>query len=250
MKKTATLFFIIVLLAAGCDDYPSREDIPIIIEDAVADYDGNHYDAVHIGNKVWMAENLRTTHYADGKEIPAGNDAISDSIPYRYAPDDNENNVEKCGYLYNSPAVMDGKPASNADPSGVQGICPDGWHVPSIQEWRYLKSALSYRSIYIGEGGEYDDIAKSMASTEGWETSTAGPGYDQLHNNTSRFNARPTGYRNAGGFCYYGVKTRFCSSSFNSSALRYAVLIDNDKTKLMESTAPNENGYSVRCVKD
>ena len=71
-------------------------DTPEIIHNAVTDIDGNHYDAVKIGDQVWMAENLRTTHYADGTVIPAGGDNFSDTDPYFY---DN-------GCFYNWPAAM------------------------------------------------------------------------------------------------------------------------------------------------
>jgi uncharacterized protein (TIGR02145 family) len=243
MKKTATLFFIIVLLAAGCDDYPSREDIPIIIEDAVADYDGNHYDAVHIGNKVWMAENLRTTHYADGIEIPAGNGAISDSIPYRYAPDSNANNVEKYGYLYNWPAVMHGAGGADANPSGVQGICPDGWHVPSCSEWNDLIVSVD-RKCYRDD--KTNGIAKSLASKEGWNaTTTAGrPGYEQYTNNKTGFNAYPAG-------CV--IHEAFGHGAFFWTTVKgHHFCINNNDNNVHHQAGgeTGEDGYLVRCVKD
>ena len=100
----------------------------------VTDIDGNVYKTVKLGNQVWMAENLRTTRYADGRKIPLGTTESFD-VAYRYYPDDNSANVADYGYLYNWPAVMNGSASSSANPSGVQGICPDGWHVPSNAEW-------------------------------------------------------------------------------------------------------------------
>ena len=100
----------------------------------VTDIDGNVYKTVKLGNQVWMAQNLRTTRYADGRKIPLGTRESFD-VAYRYYPNNNRANVSKYGYLYNWPAVMNGSLSSSANPSGVQGICPDGWHVPSDAEW-------------------------------------------------------------------------------------------------------------------
>lgn len=86
----------------------------------IKDYDGNKYDAVKIGNQVWIASNLKTEHYADGSEIPmAGEDTFSRTEPYRYCPDGNHQNVNDYGYLYNWPAVMHGAFSSENNPSKV-----------------------------------------------------------------------------------------------------------------------------------
>lgn len=89
----------------GRTQYPSTADV---IRNAVQDVDGNSYDAVRIGDQVWMATNLKTTHYADGTEIPQGT-TISDTTAYRYCPSNNPQTVDKYGYLYNWPAVMHGE---------------------------------------------------------------------------------------------------------------------------------------------
>ena len=101
----------------------------------VTDYDGNNYSTVLIGTQCWMAENLRTTHYANGVIIPMVNSTYGETTdPYCYEPNNNGSNVSTYGYLYNWHAVMHGESSSNANPSGVQGVCPTGWHVPSDAE--------------------------------------------------------------------------------------------------------------------
>ena len=102
-----------------------------IVQNAVMDTDGNSYDAVWIGGQLWMRENLRTTHYADGAAIPAGESGSSDTEPLYYDYSSSDIPLAERGYLYNWPAVMHGAAPSNTNPSGVQGICPSGWHVPS-----------------------------------------------------------------------------------------------------------------------
>ena len=131
----------------------------------VTDYDNNTYNTVQIGNQCWMKENLRTTHYSDGTSIPMGN-STSNTTAYYYV-DNNISNVSTYGYLYNWPAVMGNSSSSSANPSGVQGICPTGWHVPSDAEWIQL-------SDYVGSQTQYQCsansayIAKALASTSGW----------------------------------------------------------------------------------
>lgn len=119
-------------------EYPSTAEV---IRNAVKDIDGNKYDAVKIGNQVWMASNLRTTRYADGTAIPLGEiGTYSFTEPYHYVSgsygsnEENMVNVSTYGLLYNWKAVMWNWSSSNTNPSGVQGICPTGWHVPSDAE--------------------------------------------------------------------------------------------------------------------
>ncbi|MBQ1653060.1 MAG: hypothetical protein II060_04665, partial [Bacteroidales bacterium] len=90
--------------------------------------DNTDYKTIKIGDQTWMAENLR---YAG--DLSIGNDTSS-TVAYRYYPNGDESNVETYGYLYNWKAAMNGENSSDANPSGVQGICPDGWHLPSNAE--------------------------------------------------------------------------------------------------------------------
>ena len=122
-----------------------------MIYDAVTDIDGNHYDAVKIGEQVWMAANLRTTRYANGEVIAEGTNI--DTIPLRYAVPQADNPYY--GTLYNWYAVMHGEALSETRPGSVQGICPDGWHVPSNAEWtqlvRYCGGVSEYVCDTLGE---------------------------------------------------------------------------------------------------
>ncbi|MBQ5524527.1 MAG: hypothetical protein IIT93_03310, partial [Paludibacteraceae bacterium] len=61
---------------------------------------------------------------------------------YRYNPNDDVDNVATYGYLYNWTAVMNGESSSASTPSGVQGICPNGWHLPSDDEWKALLTEI------------------------------------------------------------------------------------------------------------
>ena len=163
----------------------------------LTDVDGNIYNTVQIGEQCWMRENLRTTRYADGTPIEHSNGG-SDTTAFWYYPMGDAANKPNYGLLYNWPAVVRGVMGSAANPSGVQGICPDGWHVPSDAEWTQLTDYVSTHSEYVC-GGNYINIAKAMVSTVGWDlSSTADPclaGNDTpATNNATGFGALPAGY--------------------------------------------------------
>ncbi len=215
----------------------------------VTDIDGNEYKTVKLGNQVWMAENLRTTRYADGTPIPLGTEASS-TTAYRYYPDDNSANVSDYGYLYNWAAVMNGSLSSEANPSGVQGICPDGWHVPSDAEWTELENYVKSQSQYVcGSSTSY--IAKALASEEGWNSydEEFAVGYNPDANNATGFSACPAGdyrgpYDNFGDYAIFWSATQGASDNAYYRILNYynAIVYRNYDSKYY--------GYSVRCVRD
>lgn len=139
---------------------------PCANEDSVVtDVDGNQYLTVQIGTQCWMKENLRTTRFPNGKEIALGKKKDG-YTPLRYAPKDSLARVPEFGFLYNWCAAMNESASSTSNPSGVQGICPDGWHLPSASEWQQLvdyqdgikllepKPAGLYESGYDGFGND------------------------------------------------------------------------------------------------
>ena len=147
-----------------------RDDgLPCPYTPTLIDIDSNIYNTVQIGLQCWMKENLRTTRYADSTFIPAGS-ATSSTNGYRYLPYNNENIVSTYGYLYNWPAVMNGASTSYANPSGVQGVCPTGWHVPSDAEWTQLTNYVRSQTEFIC-GDTNVNIAKALASTIDWSIS-------------------------------------------------------------------------------
>ena len=214
----------------------------------VTDFDGNVYKTVKLGNQVWMAENLRTSRYADGTPIPLGTEASYD-VAYRYYPDDNSANVSDYGYLYNWAAVMNGS-ASSANPSGVQGICPDGWHVPSDAEWTELENYVSSQSQYVC-GGDEDYIAKALASEEGWNSSTdnCDVGYNPIANNATGFSARPAG-NYYGGYYDFGNYAYFWSATQSDSTNAYGRNLYYASAGVYRSYNYKDGGYSVRCIRD
>ena len=223
----------------------------------VTDIDGNEYKTVKLGNQVWMAENLRTTRYADGTLIPLGTEA-SFTTAYRYYPDDSSANVSDYGYLYNWAAVMNGSASSDANPSVVQDICPDGWHVPSDAEWTELTNYVKSQSQYVC--GDYTgNIAKALASEEGWysyyygECAVGNPDA----NNATGFSARPAGYYEVvcfdnyfDNYRYFGYDAYFWSATQSDSGNAYFRYLSYLSALVYRYDTTKDYGYSVRCVRN
>ena len=217
----------------------------------LTDYDGNIYNTVQIGQQCWMKENLRTTKYADGTSIALGS-IPSTTIAYRYYPDNNSSNVNTYGYLYNWKAVMRNSSSSDANPSGVQGICPTGWHVPSDEEWKQLTNYVSSQSLYVCDGNN-TYIAKALAFNAGWREHyhTGVVGNYQSSNNATGFSALPAGSF-YGNYRYVGYFASFWSTTQTQEKKGYAYNrhIYYNEANVDRSSKLKSNGYSVRCLRD
>jgi uncharacterized protein (TIGR02145 family) len=230
---------------------PSYPTTAHVIRNAVTDIDGNIYDAVQIGNQVWMAENLRTTRYSDGSDILSGA-APSYTTPLRYAPASNESNVSKYGYLYNWAAVMRGSSSSNNNPSGIQGVCPSGWHVPSADEWTELTEYVESHSEYWCDEVS-TNIAKALASTDGWleygMEDDCLASYNPSANNATGFSGRPAGsYWN--GYSYFNYAANFWSATKYSDSTAYGYDFQFDDPGVLLLDYYKDVGFSVRCIRN
>lgn len=192
--------------------------------------DGNTYATVTIGTQTWMAENLR---YEGNTTLST---STSTSEKYRYYPNDSYANVQQYGYLYNWPAIMDGAESSTTSPSGVQGICPDGWHVPSYGEWSRLNNTL---------GGTYGNAGSKLAGradlwADGLLTSSGNFG-------ETGFNALPAGTDYSIGF---GNNAFFwCTTMYDNDNVYYSYL-SSYSPDLRYEKLPPDSFLSLRCVRD
>ncbi|MBP5663738.1 MAG: hypothetical protein J6X16_05660 [Bacteroidales bacterium] len=156
---------------------------------SLKDIDGNKYKLVKIGTQCWMAENLRTTHYADGTEIFMDGNRVSNIIPYRYYPENSEKNLPTYGFYYNWAAVMGGSISSASVPSNIQGVCPNGWHVPSFEEYMTLLDYVASQPQYQCDGNIRKAV-KAITSSTGWDAFWE---VDFNNNNATGFNMLPAG---------------------------------------------------------
>jgi len=201
------------------------------------------YATVTIGTQVWMVENLNTTKYRNGDPIPKvtdntlwGNHTTGSYCDYN----NDEINSTTYGRLYNWYAVNDNRM-----------IAPAGWHVATDAEWTILTEYLTNKGY--GYQGSGTDIAKSMASTSGWNTySTPGSaGNDQASNNSSGFKALPAGYRYGdGSFSNIGYSNSFWSSTMSNTLGAWYRSMYYSIGDVSRSDYSKGSGFSVRCLKD
>lgn len=206
--------------------------------------DTNTYSYRLIGTQVWMTENLA---YLPSVHAP---DLGSDSSPRYYVYNYERDNIINAkitveyilyGVLYNWPAAMGGSTCSSANPSGVQGACPDGWHLPSDAEWTTLTDYLGGTSV---AGGKMKATGTLDATTGLWEDPNTGA------TNTSGFTALPGGYRTSIG-TFYGIGStgHWWSSTERDTDAWYRSMAYNYSDVGRGGTGKGY-GFSVRCLRD
>ena len=229
------------------------DTLPCHGETTVSDYDGNVYNTVQIGEQCWIKENVRSTHYSDGTLIALGAET-SGTVPYRYYPNNDSTVVSTYGYLYNWSALMHGATSSYATPSGVQGVCPVGWHVPSQPEWLQLCDFMNTQSEYLcGNNNAY--IGKALAATADWAASTSNCaiGNDLSANNASGFSALPAGRYNGtnGLYATFGTNAYFWTSTLGDGNAGYNFYLYNGGIGVNRNNMYSPTyGLSVRCLRD
>jgi uncharacterized protein (TIGR02145 family) len=206
---------------------------PSVTYGSMTDQDGNTYKTVVIGTQTWMAENLRTTKYQNGDQIPQFTDSLSWSklSSGAYCDFNNIKNADfiaTYGRLYNWLAATDSRK-----------IAPTGWHLPTDAEWNLLIT-------FLGGDTLAGDKLKEAGSTH-WSNPNIGA------NNETGFTALPSGWRfNDGGFAILGVFGDWWSSTpstvYANQGWDWAIYY-NDIFVINESSE-NQYGFSVRCVKD
>jgi uncharacterized protein (TIGR02145 family) len=196
---------------------------------SLTDIDGNTYRTVKIGNQLWMAENLKTTHYRNGDPIPN----VTDHSPwdglttgaYCYY-DNNAEKAQPYGLLYNWYAVNDHR-----------NIAPVGWHVASDAEWKILVD-------YLGGDADAGDKMKEKGTAH-WQSPNTGA------TNRSGFSALPGGCRMGYGyFGNLGESALFWSSSEGTGGHAWAPGIGSNRSRVARNDCPMKSGLSVRCVRD
>lgn len=191
----------------------------------ISDADGNEYNTLTIGSQIWMAENLRTTKYNDGTEMPVvreNSDWVGLNTPgYCWFENDAMAYKNSYGALYNWHTVNTGK------------LCPVGWHVPDRQDWTTL---LQYLGENAGDRltvGSFDPRASPIVYIEA--------------SNETGFSAKEAGVRNQEGVYYPSVYALWSSNEENTQNA-WRISISPGYTGL--NATDKRNGLPVRCLKD
>jgi len=204
---------------------------PLITYGNLIDIEDNSYKTVTIGTQVWMAENLKSTKYNDGLNIPlvAKNEHWStlDSPGYCWY-DNHKGHKPTYGALYNWYAVNTNK------------LCPTGWHVPTKDDWTILHT-------YLG-GVIWPGIKLKEAGTSHWNYSDKAT----IATNESGFTALPGGLRNSLGEFYHFRNLGLWWSStelISGEPWCFDMSYDDDNAYLDKGFVEN-TGFSVRCIKN
>lgn len=201
------------------------QEITFSTTSPVQDIDGNEYPTVQIGDQIWMAENLKTTTFNDGSSIPNVTDGDTwselTSAAYCWWENDTEEANDHWGAMYNYYTVAAGN------------LAPDGWHVPTEDEWDVLKDFID---------GDGDKLKHTGSTTFG-------------DNNQTSFNAYMAGYRHstAGSFYSRGDETYFWIAGEEPSStttVTYAVFLKEESKSIEHDANYMSRGFSVRCIKD
>ncbi len=194
--------------------------VSILAADGIVDIDGNSYDTVRIGHQVWMSENLNVTKNPDGNPVE------------NFCYNDNHNNCTQDGRLYPWYAAMD-----SATSPCAQGICPDGWHVPSDQEWKELEMSAGMSRTQA-----------DMATT--WRGSPAGralaPG------GFTGFDFWPAGryQTSSNDYCCDAIAYYWTSTEYSTSQAWRRCLDTSSSSVGRYHSFSKSYGFSLRCVKD
>lgn len=215
--------------------------------------DSHEYVYKTIGTQTWMAENLA---YLPQVNPPSAGAAWHDKYYYVYGYEGTSvgeakqtEMYEKYGVLYNWVASLNDQGDSYEVPSGVQGVCPPGWHLPSNPEWKILTEYLN-KNHYP---------ARDLASTSGWSLYVSaydGIGKNETTNNKTGFSIYPAGRRSPGGyFENFGYETIFWSTTGTNQEGHIGVYHFRLKWNISGiDYGPYwdyiDAGFPVRCLRD
>jgi uncharacterized protein (TIGR02145 family) len=196
----------------------------------VTDVDGNIYNTITIGTQVWMAKNLRVTHYKNGIKIPLvidGEEWITLTTPgFCWFDNDSSGYAEPYGALYNGYTI------------DTENLCPESWHVPSDAEWTILTDFLGGLDV---AGGKLKEIG-----TTHWIVPNTGATDD------FSFTALPGGSRTGGDGLFYdfGKFGYWWSSTKTNSEWGYVRRLGFMETGVTRNIYLWSDGFSIRCLKD
>ena len=197
--------------------------------DLIDERDGQLYKTITIGTQTWMAQNL--------------NFLYEKGTSHSFCFGDDPANCEKYGRLYTWSAALDSAGLYSEDGLGcgggatcgyfpvLRGVCPEGWHVPSDEEFETLRS-------FVSSAGDLQALGFAE-----WSGAT----------NTSGFSAIPSGFYtynygdNKADYYNLGEVARYWSRSEGASN-PYALVIKSSQK--LEGTNDTDDRLSVRCIKD
>ena len=185
------------------------------------EYDGKTYNTIQIGNQCWLKENLDVGIRVSGILNPENNGIIE-----KYCYKDDSTYCDTYGGLYQWNEAM-----QYTNMEGEQGICPQGWHIPTIAEFETLRTDFDF------DGNALKAIGQGTGDGAG--------------TNTSGFSALLAGWRiRWSGFYALGIYTGYWSSTEGFSGSALCMTLENSDSITTVGYSETQNGNSIRCLKD
>ncbi|MGK7393725.1 MAG: FISUMP domain-containing protein [Candidatus Cyclobacteriaceae bacterium M3_2C_046] len=200
-------------------------------EDSVRDVDGNKYPTVQIGNQCWTAENLRVIH------TPESTADNMIKIEGRYCFGANCSGQE--GAHYSWQAMMNGASAAESGDQVIQGVCPDGWHVPTLVMWQEMENLLKI----AGNGGAGTNVPVKIMGNN------SSSGFDGVYAEAWGYDPIPSDQYAAWWTANEFVPSN-ASDDFNSTNAYYRGVNANLLSIFQRGNTAKSVGLSVRCIKD
>lgn len=227
-------------LISSTYEFNITEGIPCP-ETPTVNYEGNIYNTVQIGGQCWLKENLNV-----GTKIDGASDQLDNNVIEKYCYDDHESNCDTYGGLYQWNEVM-----AYSLSEGAQGICPQGWHIPTDEEWKILEGTVD--TMYPVGDQEWDKVNEDrgfnaglfLKSNNGWPSGSNGE-------NLYGFGALPSGHRTRYGTGFNNMEESgfFWTSTKNTSIGSYFRDVMFYHNKIFRASGFDTLGFPVRCIKD
>lgn len=198
--------------------------------------DGNVYGWIKIGEQIWMAENLAYLPVVNQRQ----EESRTSPLYYVYDYEGTDIVEAKATSKYGEFGVLYNWPAARI-------VAPEGWHVPTDEEWKELEIFLGMTSVDADKSGIYrwsGSVGNKLKATTGWSG-------DEEENNSSGFNALPAGERGTTNqFVEQGEKASFWTATEEDANKAYRRLLEGSQPGVFRQDYYKEFGYSVRCVRD
>ncbi len=196
-------------------------------------YEGQVYNTVQIGNQCWLKENLNVGTMVNGSVEQTNNGIIE-----KYCFSNLSINCDEYGGLYQWDEMMNYNFVL-----GNQGICPQGWHIPTDSEWctvtQFVDPTVDCNTI----NWSGFDVGIKMKSTYGWNSQGNGT-------NTSGFKAVPGGLNDNGFFIGASVYNHLWSSTEYNASKSFTRTLSANYDNIYRDNIQKTYGLSVRCLKD
>ena len=184
-------------------------------------YAGKTYNTVLIGTQCWLKENLNVGTMIQGTDTARNNGTIE-----KYCYNNDTANCNMYGGLYQWNEAM-----QYSTTAGVQGICPSGWHIPTLSEFQTLRNAVG------GDGNALKAVGQGTGAGAG--------------TNTSGFSALLAGCRDDYGYFYnFGHYSNFWSSTEYDATYAHNLNLNYSNGFIYLIDNIKAYGFSVRCLED